>query len=48
MEALRYIHGFRMIHRDLKPENILLRGTDYVLSDFGISKMLEEGGRSQA
>ena len=38
-EALRYIHGRKLIHRDLKPDNILVTTSGEVkLLDFGIAK----------
>ena len=38
-EALAELHKYA-IHRDIKPENILLRGTTWVLSDFGLCEFL--------
>lgn len=35
--AVKYIHGKKIIHRDIKPENVLIKGSDLVLADFGIS-----------
>ncbi|HFG6988812.1 TPA: protein kinase, partial [Acinetobacter baumannii] len=39
-EALNLIHSFA-IHRDLKPENILVVNSTWVISDFGLSYMLD-------
>lgn len=51
-EALVVLHagnpsGATILHGDIKPENILLRGfepQDYVLADFGVATIIEEGG----
>ncbi len=43
-DALRCLHGAKLIHRDLKPENILIRNRtplDLVLTDFGIASVSE-------
>ncbi|MGG2096809.1 MULTISPECIES: protein kinase domain-containing protein [Acinetobacter] len=39
-DALRLIHNVA-IHRDLKPENILVVNSTWVISDFGLSSMLD-------
>lgn len=48
MEGLKYLHSQGIIHRDLKPENILIQkeNGEYIpkIADFGISKVLEDGG----
>ncbi len=48
MEGLRYLHSNGIIHRDLKPENILIQkeGGEIIpkIADFGISKVLQDGG----
>ncbi|MFP4321287.1 MAG: protein kinase domain-containing protein [Anaerolineales bacterium] len=43
--ALGYAHQEGMQHRDIKPANIMLdKGERTVLTDFGIAKLLREGG----
>ena len=50
-EGVHYLHRQLkkpIVHRDLKPENILVRknivhGPELVISDFGLSKLLEQG-----
>jgi len=37
----------RLVHRDIKPDNVLLDGTRLRISDFGISKVIDERTRSQ-
>ncbi|MEZ4884478.1 MAG: serine/threonine-protein kinase [Chitinophagales bacterium] len=48
MEGLKYLHAKGIIHRDLKPENILIQkeGGEIIpkIADFGISKVIEDGG----
>ena len=47
-EALRYMHGEKMLHLDLKPGNVVLRedGTA-VLIDFGLSKEYDDVGNPE-
>ena len=40
--ALAFAHSERVVHRDIKPENILLSGETAVVTDFGISKALDD------
>ncbi|XP_076860188.1 calcium/calmodulin-dependent protein kinase type 1 isoform X2 [Brachyhypopomus gauderio] len=50
--AVRYLHHMGIVHRDLKPENLLyespLEDAKIVISDFGLSKMEEQGVLSTA
>lgn len=39
--ALDYLHGRGIVHRDLKPANIMQVGGQWKLTDFGISRLLE-------
>ncbi|KAK4463244.1 kinase-like domain-containing protein [Cladorrhinum samala] len=51
VEGLGHMHRSRFVHRDLKPENILVvnKGPNWLvqISDFGISRRLEEGRTMQ-
>ena len=47
--AVNYLHNIRIIHHDIKPENILITPKGHFkLSDFGLSKTLEEGDDSDS
>jgi len=44
--SVAYLHENNIAHRDLKPENLLLKkgdDTDVMLSDFGLSKFIDQG-----
>ncbi|MEO5873670.1 MAG: serine/threonine-protein kinase [Streptosporangiaceae bacterium] len=41
-EGLRSLHDAGIVHRDLKPENVLVRGPQLVITDFGLSKVIEQ------
>ncbi len=41
-EGLKYAHSKRIIHRDIKPSNILLKHGVPKISDWGLSKFIEE------
>lgn len=44
-DALRYVHGKKILHFDIKPSNIMLRESGTAaLIDFGVSKHFDEGG----
>ncbi|NEU74308.1 SUMF1/EgtB/PvdO family nonheme iron enzyme [Hassallia byssoidea VB512170] len=45
--ALDYLHGRGIVHRDLKPANIMQVGGQWKLTDFGISRLLENHNGSE-
>jgi len=49
LSALEHCHSHHVAHFDLKPENLLLSSADFdsdvILSDFGLSEILEDGKR---
>lgn len=45
-EALSELHCFA-VHRDIKPENVLIRGATWILSDFGLCKLVADSKPSK-
>jgi serine/threonine protein kinase len=37
------LYNIKIVHRDLKPANILIHNDEAKISDFGFSKVVEEG-----
>ena len=47
--ALDHTHASGVIHRDIKPSNVLIHASgDFVLSDFGVAKMLNDSSKLTA
>ncbi len=48
MAALDSVHKAGLVHRDIKPANIMVeKGGRVVLMDFGLAKLIDEGGAIQ-
>lgn len=46
--ALKVCHRKNIIHRDIKPDNIFINENgDYLLGDFGISKIVDEANKAE-
>ena len=57
-DGVQHLHSLKLVHRDIKPQNVLVRATkssrpatgppklQYVISDFGLCKPLDEGPES--
>lgn len=47
LSALEYLHNNNILHNDIKPENILINDKECVLSDFGMSCVVEDKYQDQ-
>lgn len=47
LSAVEYLHNNNILHNDIKPENILINDKECVLSDFGMSYMVEDKYQDQ-
>ncbi len=47
LDGLGYAHSHGVLHRDIKPANILLAAHHAYISDFGVARALEEGGKKR-
>jgi serine/threonine protein kinase len=41
-DAMNYMVSLKIFHRDIKPDNILLKDGNIRLTDFGLSKSLQD------
>jgi serine/threonine protein kinase/tetratricopeptide (TPR) repeat protein len=46
LEGLKYAHGMGIVHTDLKPQNILIKNDIPKISDWGLSKIINENERN--
>lgn len=46
IEALKVLHGLKIIHRDIKPENILFKNNCFKLADFGLGTFAFDNKKS--
>ena len=47
LAGLEHLHSLGIVHRDLKPANILLQGDHPRLTDFGLSRFLNDASRTK-
>ena len=44
IDAVKYMHGLKVIHRDLKLGNLFLKDMQVKIGDFGLATQLEYDG----